>query len=196
MFTFEKIKNKSMKKILILCCAFAIAVACKEEPKDYVTLSGKITDKNSDSLVVRTRTYSKIIKVANDGTFKDTLKVEQGIQNIFDGKEQTNTFLKNGQNLNLTLDTKQFDETIKFTGEGSETNNYLAKKALLRESVFSPALFDEKEDVFKTKVSEIVSEFSDLLEGYKNVDSTIYASEKESIGKMSDGLLKAYSRQR
>ena len=196
MFTFEKIKNKSMKKILILCCAFAIAVACKEEPKDYVTLSGKITDKNSDSLVVRTRTYSKIIKVANDGTFKDTLKVEQGIHNIFDGKKHTSAFLKNGLTLNLTLDTKQFDETIKFTGEGSETNNYLAKKALLRESVFSPALFDEKEDVFKTKVSEIVSEFSDLLEGYKNVDSTIYASEKESIGKMSDGLLKAYSRQR
>ena len=73
-----------MKQLLLLLSALAI-VSCQQEPKDYVTLTGKITNKNSDSLLVVTQTFSKTIKVNEDGTFKDTLKVEPGIYNIFDG---------------------------------------------------------------------------------------------------------------
>ena len=51
-----------MKNTLIALFAITI-VSCVNAPKDYVTLSGKIIDKNSDSVVVRTRTYSKTIKV-------------------------------------------------------------------------------------------------------------------------------------
>jgi len=104
-----------MKKLLLCLCAIAL-IACKEEPKDYVTFSGKITDKNSDSILLRTRSFSKIIKVNPDGTFKDTLKVETGMFNFYDGGESTNLYLKNGYDLSMTLDTKMFDETIKFEG--------------------------------------------------------------------------------
>ncbi|MEO8934743.1 MAG: TlpA disulfide reductase family protein [Xanthomarina sp.] len=123
-----------MKKTLLLLSAIAI-ISCKEEPKDYVTLSGKITDKNSDSIVVRSQTYSKTIKVNDDGTFKDTLKVETGVYNFFDGSEMTNLFLKNGFDINLTLNTKAFDETIVYTGTGSEHSNFLAEKALKEEEL-------------------------------------------------------------
>ena len=85
-----------LRTLLFLFIAGVFMVACKNEPKDYVTLSGNITNKNSDSLVVRTRTYSKTIKVNEDGTFSDTLKVISGFHNLFDGKESTNMFLKNG----------------------------------------------------------------------------------------------------
>ena len=84
-----------MKKLLLLTAAFAI-IACKEEPKNYVTLSGTITDKSSDSVVVRSRTYTKTIKVNADGTFKDTLNVETGVYNFYDGNESASIFLKNG----------------------------------------------------------------------------------------------------
>ena len=78
-----------MKKILIVLCALSI-IACEkkeEAPKDYVTFSGKITNQNSDSIVLRTREYSKTIKVNEDGTFSDTLKVETGLYNFYDGKK-------------------------------------------------------------------------------------------------------------
>ena len=39
-----------MKKVVIFIAVLAI-ISCKNEPKDYVTFSGKITDKNSDSIV-------------------------------------------------------------------------------------------------------------------------------------------------
>jgi len=60
-----------MKKLTLLLVAIVIA-SCANEPKDYVTLSGKITDKSSDSVVVRTRTFSRTIAVNEDGTFSDT----------------------------------------------------------------------------------------------------------------------------
>ena len=37
-----------MKKIIYLTITALAVVACKEEPKDYVTFSGKITNQNSD----------------------------------------------------------------------------------------------------------------------------------------------------
>ena len=126
-----------MKKTIFILSALAI-FSCKKEPKDYVTLSGKITDKISDSLVIRTREYSKTIKVTPDGTFKDTLKVEPGVFNLFDGSESTYVFLKNGYDINLTLDTKIFDESIKYTGIGSENNNYLAEKSIIEEKLLNP----------------------------------------------------------
>ncbi|MDO5980646.1 redoxin family protein [Flavivirga spongiicola] len=184
-----------MKKILFLAFAVAI-VACENAPKDYVTFSGKITDKNSDSLVVRTRTYSKTIKVNEDGTFSDTLKVVSGVHNIFDGNESTNMFLQNGFDINLTLDTKEFDETVKYTGTGAETSNYLAEKSLLQESLFTPDLLDLEEAAFKTKVGEIQNKLTELVEKNKNIDSTIYANEKAGLEKLSESLLASYTQQK
>lgn len=184
-----------MKKLLICLAALAI-VACKQEPKDYVTFSGKITDKNSDSVVVRNRTYSKTIKVNEDGTFKDTLKVETGMYAFYDGAEQTSVFLKNGYDININLDTKMFDESIKYSGVGAETNNYLAEKSLLQEKIYPPSLFDLEEESFKKKVDEINSELSSFLENNKDIDSTLFANEKSELEKFESNMLTSYGKQK
>ncbi len=51
-----------MKKIVLFIAAMAI-VSCENKPKDFVSLSGKIIDKSSDSLVIRNGNYSKTIGV-------------------------------------------------------------------------------------------------------------------------------------
>jgi len=121
-----------MKKIVFFIAALAIISCEKKEtaPKDYVAFSGKIINQNSDSIVVRSRTYSKTINVNKDGTFKDTLKVKPGVYSFFDGTESTSIFLKNGYDIQMTLDTKMFDETAKYAGEGSESSNFLAQNLL------------------------------------------------------------------
>ncbi|WP_452230123.1 MULTISPECIES: TlpA family protein disulfide reductase [unclassified Lacinutrix] len=169
-----------MKKLLIALCALSI-VACKEEAKDYVTFSGTITDKNSDSIILRTQTYSKTIKVNEDGTFSDTLKVATGIYNFYDGGESSNVYLQNGYDLNMTLDTKMFDETISYTGIGDKTNNYLAKKALFEETLFPPSLFDFEEEDFTKSISEINEKRATFLEENKDIDPVFYATEKEEV---------------
>ncbi|WP_299554403.1 TlpA family protein disulfide reductase [Seonamhaeicola sp.] len=184
-----------MKKLLFITLAIAL-VACKEAPKDYATFSGTIINKNSDSLMVRSRTYTKTIKVNEDGTFSDTLKVEAGVYNLFDGVESTYLFLKDDVDINLTLDAKEFDETITFTGKGSETSTYLAKKALIQEKGLTPDLLDLDEEAFKAKVAGVHQSFTELFESTKNLDSTVAAKEKESFSKMQEGLLNMYKQQK
>ena len=157
-----------MNKLLILLFAISL-IACQEKTKDYASFSGKITDKNSDSIVIRKADYSKTIKVMEDGTFSDTLKVEAGIYNFYDGGESTNIFLKNGYDIHITLDTKMFDETAKYTGAGSENSNFLAKKSLLQEKLMDKDFenLDEKglDDEFaaiKTKLIEFINSATDI----------------------------------
>ena len=90
----------------------------------------------------------------------------------------------------MTLDTKMFDETISYKGLGSESNNYLAKKALMEETLFPPSLFDFDEDDFKSTLSEITAKKNAFLVENKNIDSTLYTIEKEGLDKFESQYLK------
>ena len=173
-----------MKKLLLISFAIAIT-ACKEEPKDYVTLTGKITDKSSDSIVIRTREYSKTIKVNEDGTFNDTLKVETGVHNLYDGNESTSIFLKNGYDLNVTLDTKEFDESIKYSGIGAEHSNFLAKNNLLQEELLN---LDDlaKLDMagLEKELSSIETKLTDFYNSNTKIDTSITNKLKKNITPM------------
>ena len=175
-----------MKKIFLLIFAISM-VACQKEVKDYVTFSGKIIDKNSDSIVLRTREFSKTIKVQDDGTFSDTLRVKAGIYSFYDGGESTNVFLKNGYDIKMTLDTKMFDETAKYTGAGSENSNFLAAKSLLEEKLMDKSFhsLDEKglDDAFVTIKTEIV----EFINTTKGLDTMVTNTSLRNVDGMING---------
>jgi len=183
-----------MKKLIyVLSIALAIIACSEDAPIDYVTLSGKITNQSSDSLIVRSRTFSKKINVNPDGTFSDTLKIETGIFNLFDGNESTSLYLKNGFDLVITLDTKQFDETIGFKGFGAEANNYLAAISLKQEAVFEDeSLFDLEKPVFDQKVIEINESFKQLLTNTQNLDSTFIADQIKRVDGFTNYISGSY----
>ena len=173
-----------MKKLLLLTAAIAI-IACKQEPKDYVALSGKIIDKNSDSVVVRSRTFSKTIKVNDDGTFSDTLKVETGVYNFYDGNESTNIFLKNGFDITVTLDTKEFDETVKYSGTGAEHSNFLAKNNLMQEELLNlDALGHLDMTELESRFGKIKTELTEFYNANKDIDTSIINSLSKNIDPM------------
>lgn len=186
-----------MKKLLLGLSVLAV-VACKEEaPKDYVTFSGKIENQSSDSLFVyQGRTYSKTIKIAQDGTFSDTLKVTTGMYGVYDGNESTNIFLKNGYDLKLELDTKEFDESLKFTGEGADANNYLVKKAVMQENLIESSIFDLEAAEFNAKIVDLEKEmYTFLNDNTKGLDSTLIANEIIEITQFKPGITGAYRQQ-
>lgn len=187
--------HKNMKKTLIAIGALTI-IACQQAPKevkDYVTFSGKISDKNSDSLLVRSRSYTKKIQVNEDGTFKDTLKVETGLYNIFDGSESSTVFLKNGYDLELSLDTKQFDESIKYTGEGAENNNFLAEKSLLEEKLLDQDFSSLDLAGLDTKFAEIETELNKFYASKKGIDSLAITPFSSNVTRMLEGTKKYYA---
>jgi thiol-disulfide isomerase/thioredoxin len=176
-----------MKKIMACLCILAL-FNCKDNPepiKDYVTFSGRIENQFSDSLIVRSRTYSKKIKVNTDGTFSDTLKVETGQYNIYDGNESTNMFLKNGFDINMTLNTKQFDESVKFTGIGSEHSSFLAENALLQENMLDlDALAELDEKGLEAKMAGFEKDLMNFYESKTNIDTSLTNPMKKDIKPM------------
>ncbi|MDX1462789.1 MAG: TlpA disulfide reductase family protein [Marinirhabdus sp.] len=178
-----------MKKLLILL-AIALMVGCQEEtPKnDYVTFSGTITNPNSDSLVIEKKGFNKVIPVKADGTFSDTLVVEPDMYYIFDGAESSRIFLRNGYDLTLTMNTEQFDESITYSGEGAENNNFLAKKALKEEAVFDRDFSKMTKEELQSAMDKARSELSEFINSQKDLDSMVVANSREDL----DGTIKSF----
>ena len=171
--------------MFVFLCALSI-VACKQEPKDYVTFSGKITNQNSDSLLVGTRTYTKTIKVNSDGTFKDTLKItEPGVFALYDGKASIPVFLKNGFELKMDVDALEFDKTVKFSGTGAENNNFLAEQKLLQEKLLDQDKLSSlnREDL-KKELEAAKKELHDFYSRDKSLDSLLVVQASRNLEPM------------
>ena len=179
-----------IKIITIFMVAMAL-VSCKNEPKDYATLSGKLTHKNSDSVTIRGTSYSKTIPVNEDGTFKDTLKIETGLYSLFDGVEYASLFLKNGFELHLELDTKRFDQSLEFSGKGAEHSNFLAEKIRLNEELFDlDQLISLDSVALESELTGIKNQLVNFYETNTNVDSSIINAGPKSI----DRTINSYKR--
>ena len=188
-----------MKKwygLRIIVLILSLNCFAQKSTKDYVTLSGKITDKNSDSLLVfKNRTPLKKINVKKDGTFSDTLSVKEGYYGLFDGKEQGFFYLKNGYNLKITFDTKQWDETMTCKGEGAIPNNYLFKKALYTEKATADkSIFKLEKDEFITKIDEIVAGYQKLIAETKGLDASFIAFEKKDSEEFRKSCVARYNK--
>jgi len=125
-------------KLVVLVLALFAVFSCKKEVNENIVFSGKIDNQITDSISIsslKNREVLQVIKLSDSGTFADTFKIDEGLYTLLHGRESTTIYLKNGFNINLTLDTKEFDETIKYEGEGAEENNLLAKKFLFEDNL-------------------------------------------------------------
>lgn len=177
---------KKMKKIYLSLVCLLILLSCKEDQKKYVLFSGKILNQYSDSLIVTAYSsdFSKLIFLDQNGVFQDTLKITENDYYQFNLGEYTTTYLKKGDDLNLTLDTKQFDETIKYSGRGSDIGNFLAKIYLIKEQFYSnPSVFEMTKDSFDYQIASLENAFNSELSRITNIDS-IFKSEE--LGKFND----------
>ena len=132
-----------------------------------VKLSGKIENPNYKAIAIQNSNgFKKVINLLEDGSFSDTLSIhKKGMFSFSDGRESTSIYLDKNYNLTITLDTKQFDETINYSGVGAENNNFLAKKYLITEKEVGDGYdfygSDEKEFLEKQKL--VNEKYSTLL---------------------------------
>ncbi len=174
-----------MKKLLIILTALLILAACKNEPKikDYVTISGKVNNAKGTILSIANQNYEKEIEINEDGSFSDTLKVEDGIYVIQNGSGQAVVQLKNGYNLSVNFDAEDINNSISFTGLGAGTNNYMATKIRFQDSEnFSDfnSIFKLEKPDFNAKVESLKSSLDDLISNALDLDSTMMVNEVKS----------------
>lgn len=152
---------------------------------DYVTLSGKFTNIKNGDLIVNNydRSFEKTILVKEDGSFEDTLKVPDTNANyIFSyGDEYGNLFLKNGEKISFTLNTEEFDETLKFEGTSAKENNFLAEKTLTQRDLDFMSLISPDNENFEEDLKTEVNKMNSFLTKHADLDSVLVASQNKSI---------------
>jgi len=188
-----------MKRLFVILCALSI-VACKEEPKDYATLSGKISNAHESKTlkVYKDKTFEKVININEDGTFSDTLKVANGDYSIKHGDEHGSIYLENGFESSFETDYNDFDKTLVYKGDGSDINNYSIQSYLLSDTYFTDDLFanpnaeqlDKAIADYKAGFQKLETNYKGLdslhkAEGVKNMEGTIKSLKKYLSGKIA-----------
>lgn len=188
-----------MKYLLSLATLFFI-MSCKEEVKtpEYAVINGKIMNPVNDKLAINGGDLHEEITVNADGSLVDTLSIDQpGIYTLDHGRERTYIYLKNGQDLKLTLNAQQFDETLVYEGKGSNENNYLAKKVLANDSIInqnSVAFYSLNENEFKSRLDEIENYHKGNLNAIEDLDSDFLETENKNLVYDKYAFMKNYER--
>jgi len=143
-----------MKKVLLFLFAIVYSnVSFGQE--NLVKFQADISNRNGDVLFVKNnKIIVKEIKVDASGHFSSSFEVKEGMYQLYDGKEYTEVFLKNGFDLSLKMDAKNFDESIVYTGKGASENNYLAKKVLTDTDFNYEELLASTPEDFTKKITE------------------------------------------
>ena len=170
-----------MKKIILIPILLVLIFSCtKEESKNYVTLSGTITNNTAKNIDIVSNGFDKRIKVNSDGTFSDTLKVlKSGYFSFEDGKNKSHIHLKNGDNITMKYDYNNYVNSIQFGGKGYETSKYLAdrKKINIKEGFNDiKSYFKLKPDVFISKLNRVEKEIDSILKT-EGIDSALVKNE-------------------
>ena len=171
-----------MKSFFTLLLSILIFSSCTETPKNYVTLSGEITNFNEfKKITISNREgYKKEIQVNDDGTFSDTLHIKEGLFTFFDGNEVGMIYLKNNNSTSFTLDTNAFDETLKFKGDGADKSNFIITNNLLQEK-YLQNIFDGSEAEFSKSFNDLEVGYNSLKNEFKQLDAAFFEEQSENL---------------
>lgn len=174
-----------MKRLLLTGLVLTMLACEEEKPKiDYALLSGKIENPAGESLAIfKGNNLVKKLVVNKDGTFTDTLKIEDGYYKFNHGNERSSMYLTQGDDLTLSLNTKTFDESIKYTGIGAENSNFLASKLLAEEKLDLnyTKIFAMEENEFLSMMNEVKSSKLEFLKASKDISNTLRNLEEKQI---------------
>ena len=181
-----------MRKLLFIALSFISAVNAIGQTKTTLTFKAEIANRNTDAISFLDGNNGKEIKkisIDKDGFFKDTFAVEEGFYMLYDGKEYTKLFLKNGYDLKLKMDAKKFDESIVYTGKGALENNMLAQNAIKDAEYDYDGLLALNVVDFNKRVGE--KNATDLLAlENKKLDANFIVLQKKNIERSLAGLTK------
>jgi len=148
-----------MKKLFVTGLLIFSALNVIGQAKNQIKFTAKIENRNSDTLVIRGRNnFKQVIPIDKNGVFATSFEAPKGFYMFSDGVESSNIYLKPDSEINLTMNAKEFDETIVYKGKGVNESNFLAQQALKDEKFQNEAFAKES------------AEFTTLLETKKKTD--------------------------
>lgn len=182
-----------MKKMYFILVVFVMS-SLGFAQNNIVKFQAEIANRNGDVIYIREgKTVIQEIKVDDKGVFKAAFDVKEGMYLMFDGVEYTQLFLKDGYDLKLKMDAKQFDESIKYSGKGSAENNYLAQSTIDESKFNEDELLAADEVNFNRMIEEKKNADFKKLESAK-LDANFVVLQKQNIEASLTGLKKYYDK--
>lgn len=171
-------------KYFMAIVAFAAIIACKNEKEevitDYAKISGTITNAKDSVINISGKTYNKTIALDKEGTFEDTLHIQDDFYIMQIGDARTILMLHNGFNLEVNFDASDILNTAEYSGKGSGTNNYMNSKMKLEqkyELADLNAFFELEKPEFEEKMANITKDMNQLLDNAQDLDSVFRDNE-------------------
>lgn len=165
-----------MKRTIYLL--LILVLASFTTSKELITLSGKIINTENGKISIKGESFEKEIKLNANGSFSENISIPyEGIYTLETTKNRSPIYLSKKTKLTLIADDKTYNSSLKYTGEGSIENQYIAKKANITSQISDEELYKLDEMEFLKKVNEIKISISDLYN--KTKFSNAYFKEKE-----------------
>jgi len=154
---------------------------------DVAKFKAKIANRNSDSLVIQGRNLKQVLRINPKGEFEGSFAVTDGPHMLSDGTEQTLMYLKNGFDLSLVMDAKEFDESIVYSGKGANENNFLAFKALEDEKIeMQMETLDAAglDAMLAARAKSLEGKLVDVDANFKTLLTNVYQAEAKQMAAM------------
>jgi thiol-disulfide isomerase/thioredoxin len=181
-------------KYFILSLAAAVMASCTADKEQHTIISGTLTNNSKEVVAINGHDNAFELKVDNEGKFKDTLNISaNGYYYFFAGRERTAIYLEKGKTLTISVNTDEFDETLDYSGDLANENNYLAAKYLYNEKNSDlQSLYSKEEAQFKDALTKCNKSYDSLLKA-KDVTNTAFLElEKNDIKYAEAGSILNY----
>lgn len=179
--------------------------SCKQEarvPNDYAVVHGTIKNvKDSINLRFYNPETSKsvVIKVDKDGSFRDTLKLDEPAMFNAVYNQIFVLYLKNDMDLQVDFDSDRINETLAFKGRGEEENEFLKFKSKHVSGLFGEdykQYLGLKEEDFNKTTDKFMDDFHAELDKKASVlDSSFVVKEKADIQEFKKGMVAQHEEQ-
>lgn len=176
-----------MKKLLVFFLPVFILCSCQSSNENStvtkileyqpVKITGEIENPVDEEVSLKGEGVDTTAKVT-DGKFVLDFQLNQPTKLTFKhGKERSELYLEPGDDVSMTLNPEQFDETLRLAGEGSEESNYLLEKYIMNEKHSSAMKenFSLPINEFTAKMDEIKKENQDFLKTYSKTNNNMNA---------------------
>lgn len=158
-----------------------------------VKFSAIIANKPTDTIYIKSRGFSQMIIADKKGNFNSTFKVTDGMFKLEVDEQYADLYLTNTTDLQVALDYKDFDNTIKYKGKGANENTFLAAETLKQadQTALEPLMKAENLEALNTEVAKYKESIFDAMP--KDLDAGFVTKYKSDFENGMKGMIQYLS---
>jgi hypothetical protein len=120
-----------------------------------VKITATIENRHGDYIYIKIdKKKTKKIKINRAGFFEDTIGINEGFYQFYDGLNFADLYVKDGYDMIINVDAGSFVKTLAFSGSGATENNFMATSRILDTRLDMKSLMNMKYNEFKDELDK------------------------------------------